>query len=81
MGGDCGAEGALVGGGGVGREGERKGRRGGEGWALPDFSLLEERVTRGKRVGTERGDLAEDGRLRPLPPLELFLGTGDEKTH
>ena len=75
VGGECGVDGALVGSGGVGREGERKGRRGGEGCAPPDFSLLEERVTRGKRVGTV---FAEEGLLRPLPPLELFLGAEDE---
>ena len=82
MGGGFGAGGALVGSGGVGREGERKGRRGGEGWApLPDLSRLEERVTRGKRVGTERGVFAEEVLLRPLPLLELFFGAGDEIIH
>ena len=78
VGGGFGADGALVGSGGVGREGERKGRRGGEGWA-PLPPRLEERVTRGKRVGTERGDFAEEVLLRPL--LELFLGAGDEIIH
>lgn len=63
----------------VGRDGERNGRSGGGGvdWAPPllVFSRLDERVTRGKRVGTERGALAEDGLFRPPPLLELFFVT------
>ena len=66
----------LLWGEGVGSEGERRGRRGGEGWALL-ISRLDDRVTLGKRVGTERGVLAEVGLLRALPLLlELFRDDG-----
>ena len=73
----CRVGGVFVGGGGVGSEGERNGRSGGEGWA-PPISRLVERVTRGKRVGTERGVFVEPGLLRLLPLLELFRGGARE---
>ena len=57
------------------------GRRGGDDWAVVlVFSRLDDRVTRGNRVGTESGGLAEPGLFLALPLLELFRGTRGDDT-